>query len=114
MWARIIELSIATWLIVSRFLFSYGDLAWNWTDMAIPALVILCASLSFLESLNKMHLLQVLPAFWLLYISYSYPTPWLPFGLQNHILVALLLVTFAIIPCRASEPPRPWRNRKLN
>jgi hypothetical protein len=49
------------------------------------------------------------PAAWLLYISFTYPTPWLPFGLQNHILSALLLLTFAIIPSRSSDHPRPWR-----
>ena len=109
MWARIIEFIFAIWLIISRFLFSYGDLSLNWSDFAIPFLVILFAALSFIDRLNKMHLLQVIPAAWLLYISFTYPTPWLPFGLQNHILVALLLLTFAIIPSNAYDHPRPWK-----
>lgn len=109
MWARVIEFILGVWLLVSRFILSYGTLPLNWTDFAIPLLVMLFAALSTIERINKMHLLQVIPAFWLLAISFNYPTPWLPFGLQNHILVALTLLTFAIIPSRASEPPRPWR-----
>ncbi len=110
MWARVSEILLALWLLVSRFLFCYGDLALNASDFLIPFSILLFASLSFKESLNKMHLLQTVPALWLLWISYTYPTPWLPFGLQNHILTGLFLLMFAIIPSRASEPPRPWRN----
>lgn len=109
MWARITEFLLALWLIASRFFFSYGDLPLNFSDFAIPFLIILFAALSYVEKLNKMHLLHIIPSAWLLYISFSYPTPWLPFGLQNHILVALLLLTFAIIPSRASEHPRAWK-----
>ena len=109
MWARIIEFILAAWLLASRFLLPYGNLPLNASDFAIPFLIILFAALSFFESWNKMHLLQVIPAGWLLYISYSYPTPWLPFGLQNHISVALFLLLFAIIPSHASDHPRPWK-----
>lgn len=109
MWARIIEIILAVWLLLSRFLLSYGDLPLSFRDFAIPFLVLLFAFLSYIEKLNKMHLLHIIPAAWLLQISFSYPTPWLPFGLQNHILAALLLLTFAIIPSKASEPPRAWK-----
>jgi hypothetical protein len=109
-WARIVEWILAIWLIISRFILSYGDLSLSFSDFAIPFLIILFAALSYIGKLNKMHLLHVIPAAWLLAISFAYPTPWLPFGLQNHILVALLLLTFAIIPSRASEPPRPWQH----
>lgn len=109
MWARIAEFIIAIWLIVSRFILPYGELKFDFADFGIPFLIIFFAALSYFGWLNKMHLLQVIPALWLLEISFTYPTPWLPFGLQNHILVALTLLTFAIIPSRASEPPRPWK-----
>lgn len=109
MWARIGEIILAVWLLISRFIFSYGDLRLDWGDFAAPFSIILFAALSYIERLNKMHLLQVLPALWLLYVAFTYPTPWLPFGLQNHILTALFLLMFAIIPSRALEPPRPWR-----
>jgi hypothetical protein len=109
MWARISEIICGLWLIGSRFFLSYGDMPLNESDFIIPALTLLFAALSYVGPLNKMHLFQVIPAGWLLYISYSYPTPWLPFGLQNHILVALLLLTFALIPSKASDHPRPWK-----
>ena len=99
----------AVWLLISRFIFSYGELSLNISDFLIPALILIFACLSFIDKLNKMHVLQVFPAFWLLAISFTYPTPWLPFGLQNHILSALFLFMFAIIPSRAFDPPRPWK-----
>lgn len=105
MWARIVELILAIWLFLSHFIFPMQ----NGKDLIIACLIFLFAALSFIDKLNKMHLLQVLPVFWLLYLAFSYPTPWLPFSLQNYILVALLLLVFAITPSRASEPPRPWR-----
>jgi len=108
MWARIAELLFAVWLIVSRLIFSYDDIPF-WPDCLAAMAIVLFSLLSFIDRLNKMHLLQILPAAWLLYVSYTYPTPWLPSGLQNHIILGLLLLLFAIIPSRASEPPRPWK-----
>ena len=105
MWARISEQILAIWLFASYFIFSTG----SWHDMTAAFLVILFASLSYIDKLNKMHLLQVIPAGWLFYLGYSYPTPILPFGLQNSILVALMLLMFAIIPSNASDHPRPWK-----
>lgn len=105
MWARISELILGLWLILSHFLFITND----WKDLSSAILILLFASLSYIEKLNKMHLLQVLPAGWLLYIGYSYPTYILPFSIQNYILTALTLLMFAIIPSHASDHPRPWK-----
>lgn len=109
MWARISEICLAIWLFISRWIFSYGTLSLGIEDFLIPAMILLFAALSYIEKLNKMHLLQVIPALWLLWISYTYPTPWLPFGLQNHILTALFVLMLAIIPSHASDHPRPWK-----
>jgi hypothetical protein len=106
MWARIVELLLGGWLLASPFLFSIP----LFDDWLAALLVLLFAGLSFFESLNKMHLLQVVPAGWLIYLSFSYPTPYLPFYLQNDLLVALSLFLFAVIPSNASDHPRPWRN----
>ncbi len=105
MWARISELIIGVWLILSHFIFRTND----WEDIAAAVLILLFASLSFIEKLNKMHLMQVLPAGWLLYIGYTYPTYILPFSIQNYILSALTILMFAIIPSHASDHPRPWK-----
>ncbi len=105
MWARISEIVLGIWLLASYFIFATG----SWHDLAIAFFISLFALLSFRENLNKMHLLQVIPAGWLLYLSYSYPKYILPFGYQNYILIALSLLMFAIIPSNASDHPRPWK-----
>lgn len=106
MWPRICEIILGIWLFSSHFIFS-TDL---WEDLVIAVLIFIFSLLSYFEKINKMHLFQIIPIGWLLYISYSYPTPWLPFYLQNYILVALGLLVFAIVPSRASDPPRAWRD----
>ncbi len=105
MWARITEIILGLWLIASHFLFQTDLLA----DIFSGLMIILFASLSFFDKLNKMHLLQIVPASWLFYLGYAYPTPWLPFYMQNLILIALCLLMFAIIPSNASDHPRPWK-----
>ncbi|MBX7067396.1 MAG: hypothetical protein K1X28_09210 [Parachlamydiales bacterium] len=105
MWARICEILLGLWLFASHFLFTLHD----WIDAACASMIIIFSALSFFETLNKMHLLQVLPAAVLLYVSYSLPSPHLPLTMQNYILVGLGLIMFAIIPSHASEPPRPWK-----
>ena len=102
MWARICECVLGIWLILSYFIFSIGSIG-------AALFIFLFAALSFIDKLNKMHLLQVFPAAYLLYTAYSYPTPFLPFGLQNYIFIALFLLMFAIIPSHASDHPRPWK-----
>jgi hypothetical protein len=105
MWARISEMILGVWLGLSHFLFSPTGAG----DFAAACLILLFALLSYIDKLNKTHLLHIFPAGWLLYTGYSYPTPWLPFSLQNYIIVALLLLIFTIIPSNASDHPRPWK-----
>lgn len=105
MWARVCEIVLGIWLIAGHFIFSTSLSE----DLAVAFLIFVFSLLSFIGKLNKMHLLQIVPASWLFYLAFSYPTPWLPFYLQNYILIALCLLVFAIIPSRASEPPRPWK-----
>jgi hypothetical protein len=105
MWARFCEIILGTWLFSSHFIFSTK----MWIDLALPPFILICSLLSFYEKLNKMHLLQIIPAGWLIFLGYSYPTPWLPFYYQNYILIALSLLVFAIIPSNASEHPRAWK-----
>ena len=105
MWARIFEQLIGLWLIASYFLFAKTSPE----DWIIGTLVFVIASLCYVEKIGKLHLLQIGPVLWLLYLGYSYPTPWLPFSMQNDILVAFLLLMFCIIPSKASAPPKPWR-----
>lgn len=105
MWARISEIVLGIWLLLTPVIFKVED----WAGVYIGPIVILLALMCFYEKINKMHLLQVLPAFWLLYLGYTYPTSTLPFYLQNYILVALTILMFAVIPSNASDHPRPWK-----
>lgn len=104
MWARIIELLIALWLVISFFAFGYHS-----DCLIVAAAIALFSLLSYRESLNKMHLLNALCAFYLLYVSYTYPVVPLPFHYQSMILSAFFLLLLAIIPSRASEPPLAWQ-----
>lgn len=110
MWARIVELLFAFWLLMSRFIFSYGDFSsfLHWSDLLTGCTIASFALLSFIKRLNKMHLAQVFPIGWLLYVSYSYPALPLPFALQNYILIGFLLLMFCVIPSHASNHPQPW------
>lgn len=105
MWARYSEIILSIWLLSSHFIFSTK----MWEDLVLTLFILIFSLLSFYDKLNKMHLLQIIPAGWLLILSYSYPTPWLPFYYQNYILIALSLLVFAIIPSNASDHPRPWK-----
>jgi hypothetical protein len=104
-WARISEVILGFWLICSYFLFPTA----TFYDLGAALLIFLFAGLSWIDRLNKMHLLQIIPASLLFYIAYSYPSSDLPLGLQNSILIALSLLMFAIIPSHASDHPRPWQ-----
>lgn len=105
MWGRISEIILAFWLFISYFIFEYQSIQ----ALICGVLMLLFALLSYAPRLNKMHLFQVVPAGWLLFMGYSYPTPWLPMGLQNYVVVGVLLLMFTIIPSNASDHPRPWK-----
>lgn len=105
MWARISEIILAVWLFISYFLFEYYSI----TAIVCAGLMFIFALLSYIDKLNKMHLFQAVPGGWLIYEGFAYPTPWLPMGLQNYVVVAVLLLMFTIIPSNASDHPRPWK-----
>ncbi|MBU6383757.1 MAG: hypothetical protein KGQ49_07330 [Verrucomicrobia bacterium] len=110
MWARICEILLGIWLVASHFLFSLH----HWLGILCAILIWAFALLSYIGPLNKMHLLQIIPAALLLYIGYTFPTMPLPLSIQNYILVALFLSMFAIIPSHASDHPRPWKRYLKN
>ena len=55
-----------------------------------------------------MHVAELAVAGWLLGFGYLASALALP-SLQNDILVAYVLMMFAIIPCDANRPPQGWR-----
>jgi hypothetical protein len=113
MWPRIAELVIAAWLAASPFVLpqdephALGGLPWL-SDVVCAALIATCALLSFTRSLAWLHLGELPIAAWLLGYGFLASPATLPV-LQNDILMALVLPMFAIIPNRATLPPRSWR-----
>jgi hypothetical protein len=112
MWARIVEVMLGCWLIVSPFIFNHPTekSAWWINDLSSGFALITLALFSFWRPMRHAHLAIVLLGLWLIgfaYLAAPYPTP--P-GLQNDLMLGLLLLMFAIIPNEASLPPEKWRD----
>ena len=110
MWSRVIEFMLACWLAMSPFIFGHDPSAvWLWRhDFAVASLIALLALGSYWNRTRFAHLLIVPVALWLVGfgrfgISGS-PTP----GMQNLIMIGLLLLMFAIVPNHASRAPELW------
>ena len=111
MWARVVEFMLGCWLAVSPFVFRHDGsnrvlLAIDWGS---AALIILFALLSYWPPLRRMHLATLLVAVALIAVGRLYFAPAPPPGAQNHIVVGLLLLMFALVPSHASDPPPAWQ-----
>ena len=110
MWARHFEVFLAIWLSLSWLIFRYPkDATWLISHDFIIAAVI--ASISLLNyKYRYIHLLNLIPAFWLMgtaFFSYS-PVTYAPH--QNAMVLGLLLLMFVVIPPYSSQPPQEWEN----
>jgi hypothetical protein len=110
MWARVVEFMLGVWLAISPFVFRHADDATTlWiSDFASAALVATFALLSYWQPTRHAHLLTLLVALWLVGFGRFGASSPLPSGMQNEIVVGLLLLMFAIVPNDASSPPRHW------
>jgi len=110
MWPRVAEALLGCWLAVSPFILRHSaDNPKLWiNDFASATAIMLCAGLSFWRPLRRLHLAQILVALWLLGFGYFASSEPLP-ALQNNILVAFVLMMFAVIPNEANLPPISWR-----
>lgn len=111
MWPRTAEVMIAVWLLMSPFIFGHQEaLVGLWiTDFACAVLIATCSLLSFRKGTHRAYLFNIAIALWLMvfgYVAGGHPSQ--P-GYQNEIFVGLVLILFAILPNRANEPPRSWR-----
>ncbi len=52
-----------------------------------------------------MHFWNLFVVTGLIAIAYSYPTPILPAFIQNHLVVAYLLLMFTVIPTPTNQAP---------
>lgn len=111
MWARVVEIMLGCWLAISPLVFraSAADAGLWAMDLAAAALVITLAVVSYLPKLVHAHLAILAVAAWLATAAYLAPGSPPPPTAQNHLMVALLLAMFALVPSDASKPPRRWR-----
>lgn len=111
MWARVVEIMLGCWLLVSPFVFGHPSddaVAWG-IDFAAGSLVILLGLLSFWRPARWAHLALLLVAAGLIAGAYARSGESALASAQNHMSIGVLLLMFAIIPNDASQPPHGWR-----
>ena len=111
MWARIVELLIGLWLVLTPVVFAGTESLDSYVlrDVGAGVLVIALAVLSFWERTAWAHLLTAAVALALGLAGYFGAERPGPPAAQNEIAIALTLLLFAIVPNEAARPPRPWR-----
>ena len=100
MWPRVVEVMLGCWLAMSPFVFGHDPAH----DLAMAIVIVSLALISFFRPLGNAHLLIGLISLWLIGygLTFSHPAP--P-SAQNHILLGLLFLMFAIIPNNANSSP---------
>jgi hypothetical protein len=111
MWARVIEVLLACWLAVSPFLFRHAPAeTFLWiTDLSCAVIIALFSLLSYRPRWEKTHLLNLAVAGWLIGTGFLVAESPPPPAIQNHVVIGLLLLMFAVIPSHAERPPRSWQ-----
>jgi 4-hydroxybenzoate polyprenyltransferase len=112
MWGRNTEFALACWLAMSPFIIGYRPEAiFLWVLTWGSALFVATTSLlSYYERFKKVHLADLLVASALILAAYLLPLERSSPVIQNFFTVGFLLLMFAIIPSRASHPPRGWQD----
>jgi hypothetical protein len=111
MWARVIEMMLGIWLLLSPFIFrntTAVDKFWS-TDVITGSAVVLLSLLSFWRPMGRSHLATGILALWLVIWAWFAAARPGPPAAQNEIVVGLLLLMLAIVPNEASLPPESWR-----
>src|SRR5262245_11874038 len=100
MWARIVEIMLGCWLAVSPFVFRHpvSERGWWANDLVCAFLTVLFSLVSFWPPANRIHLLLLGVALWLIGFGYFAGAETSPPALQNNLLIGLLLAMLAIIP----------------
>ena len=112
MWARVAELMLGAWLMISPFVFRGTDSVEQFIpiDLAAGAVVVVLSLLSFWTKAAGAHFVTAAVALLLgsyAYLAWDRPGP--P-AAQNEITVAMMLLLLAIVPNEANTPPKPWRH----
>lgn len=110
MWSRVVEIMLGVWLVISPFVFSHPTSvpAWWINDLLTGSLVILFGFFSYWPPTRFAHVLTILVACWLTGFAYinGFGDP--AAASQNHLVIGVTLLMFAVIPNHASRPPRSW------
>ncbi len=110
MWARVVEIMLGFWLIVSRFVFRHDAAGGSFlkNDLLCGFAVMIPGFMSFRQKTYWAHFLILAVALWLIIYgsSMGYPSP--P-SARNQLVTALLLAIFAIIPNGMGELPGDWK-----
>lgn len=111
MWARVVEVMLAVWLVISPFVFRLeNNETFLWTNaFAAGALIAVVSLVSFWPKAEKLHLLNLASGAWLIAVAFAWKDQPPPPAVQNYTVLGLLLMMFAVIPSRSQLPPRPWR-----
>jgi peptidoglycan/LPS O-acetylase OafA/YrhL len=113
MWPRVTEILIAAWLASSPWIFAApagSEFFLRANALVCAAFIALFALLSFRAASGRTHLLTIAVALWMIGVAFAAPNPPPPAPYQNLVVVGLLLLLIAVLPSRASEPPKAWRD----
>ena len=113
MWPRVTEILIAVWLASSPWILAApaeSEFFLRVNALISAALIAFFALLSFRAASEKAHLLTIAVALWIIGVAFAAPNPPPPAMYQNFVVVGLLLLMIAVLPSRASEPPKAWRD----
>jgi hypothetical protein len=110
MWSRVVEIMMGCWLLMSPFIFSHSveqPSVWI-NDFGCGLLIILFGLFSYWKPTHQAHLLSIGVSMWLIGFAYwhGFGGP-LPYS-ENHLIVGVMLLMFAVIPNDAERPPRGW------
>jgi hypothetical protein len=107
MWPRWCEILLAVWLAVSVWVFDYSP-AHRLVTLAAAAAVLFLdwLSITFRRPYAYLAILGIVAA--LLAFAWFVEPPYIPAN-QNNVVVALLLLMFAILPTEALAPSKSWR-----
>lgn len=111
MWARVAELMLGLWLVLSPLIFRGTEALERFVaiDIAVGSLVVLFSLLSFWHRTGWAHFGTAAVALGLgLFAYFGSDRPGPP-AAQNEITVAMLLLLLAIVPNEANQPPKSWR-----
>jgi len=111
MWSRGVELMFGCWLAVSPFIFAHSsEDTWLWVnDLSVAAIVCTLSLMSFARQMRHAHYGTLLIGVWLVGFGFFGAEPPPPAAYQNHVLIGMLLLMFAILPNDADRPPEAWR-----